>query len=187
MFYQGTKRLMDVIGALLGLLFTALIYLPIAIAIKLDSHGPVIFAQERLGKDLQLFKCYKFRTMYWNSSYYGKKPGQNDDRVTRIGRFLRRTSLDELAQLYNVLRGEMSLVGPRPEQPPFLENYAVWQRERFIVKPGLTGWWQINGREQPMHDHIDEDIYYVQHRCLSLDFYIIWRTFSAVLGGRGAV
>jgi lipopolysaccharide/colanic/teichoic acid biosynthesis glycosyltransferase len=187
MFYQGTKRLMDVIGALLGLLFTALIYLPIAIAIKLDSHGPVIFAQERLGKDLQLFKCYKFRTMYWYSSHYGKKPGQNDDRVTRTGRFLRRTSLDELPQFYNVLRGEMSLVGPRPEQPPFLDNYAVWQRERFIVKPGLTGWWQVNGRKQPMHDHIDEDIFYVQHRCLSMDLFIIWRTFNAVFGGRGAV
>jgi lipopolysaccharide/colanic/teichoic acid biosynthesis glycosyltransferase len=187
MFYQVAKRFMDIIGALVGLLFTTLIYLPIAITIKLDSHGPAIFAQERLGKDLRRFKCYKFRTMYWNSSHYGKKPGQNDDRVTRIGRLLRRTSLDELPQFYNVLRGEMSLVGPRPEQPPFLENYAVWQRERFIVKPGLSGWWQINGRQQPMHDHIDEDIYYVQHRCLSLDFYIVWRTFSAVLGGRGAV
>jgi lipopolysaccharide/colanic/teichoic acid biosynthesis glycosyltransferase len=187
MLYRIAKRFMDIIGALLGLLFTALMYLPMAVAIKLDSPGPVIFAQERLGKDLQHFKCYKFRTMYWNGTSYGKKPGLNDDRVTRVGRFLRRTSFDELPQFFNILRGEMSLVGPRPEQLPFLAHYAVWQRQRFAVKPGLTGWWQINGRKQPMHEHIDEDIYYVEYCCLSLDFVILWRTFSAVLSGRGAV
>ncbi len=187
MFYQVAKRFIDIIGALVGLFFTTLLYLPIAIAIKLDSPGAVIFAQDRLGKDLKPFKCYKFRTMHLNSTSYGKKPGQNDQRVTRVGRFLRRTSIDELPQFFNVLCGEMSLVGPRPEQLPFLAHYEVWQRQRFIVKPGLTGWWQINGREQPMHEHIDEDIYYVEHRCISLDFVIIWRTLSAVISGRGAV
>ena len=187
MLYQIAKRFMDIIGALLGLLFTALMYLPMAVAIKLDSPGPVIFAQERLGKDLQHFKCYKFRTMYWNGTSYGKKPGQNDERVTRVGRFLRRTSFDELPQFFNILRGEMSLVGPRPEQLPFLAHYTVWQRQRFVVKPGLTGWWQVNGRKQPMHEHIDEDIYYVEHRSLWLDLIILWRTCGAVVGGKGAV
>jgi lipopolysaccharide/colanic/teichoic acid biosynthesis glycosyltransferase len=104
-----------------------------------------------------------------------------------LGWFLRRTSLDELPQFFNILRGEMSLVGPRPEQLPFLANYAVWQRQRFTVKPGLTGWWQVNGRKQPMHEHIDEDIYYVEHQSLWLDLIILWRTLGAVLGGKGAV
>ena len=181
------KRFLDIIGALLGLLFTALIYLPLAVAIKLDSPGPVIFAQERVGKDLRYFKCYKFRTMYLKLSGYGRKPGFNDERVTRVGWFLRRTSLDELPQFFNILRGEMSLVGPRPEQLPFLVHYALWQRQRFTVKPGLTGWWQINGRQQPMQEHIDEDIYYVAHCSLWMDLIILWRTLGAVLGGKGAV
>jgi lipopolysaccharide/colanic/teichoic acid biosynthesis glycosyltransferase len=187
MLYQIAKRFMDIIGALLGLLFTALTYLPMAVAIKLDSPGTVIFAQKRVGKDLRHFKCYKFRTMYLNSSGHGRKPGPNDERVTRVGRFLRRTSLDELPQFFNILRGEMSLVGPRPEQLPFLAHYTVWQRQRFVIKPGLTGWWQVNGRKQPMHEHIDEDIYYVEHRSLWLDLIILWRTWGAVLDGDGAV
>jgi lipopolysaccharide/colanic/teichoic acid biosynthesis glycosyltransferase len=178
---------MDIIGALVGLIFTALIYLPTAVAIKLDSHGPVIFGQLRVGKNFKNFMCYKFRTMFLNSSRNGQKPGPNDERVTRMGWFLRRTSLDELPQFFNILRGEMSLVGPRPEQLPLLANYAVWQRQRFTVKPGLTGWWQVNGRKQPMHEHIDEDIYYVKHRSLGLDLTILWRTLGAVLGGDGAV
>ena len=187
MTYRFVKRSLDIIGSLLGLLFTGLIYLPVALAIKLDSPGPVIFTQERLGKDLKHFKFYKFRTMVWCSTFYGKKPDFNDERVTRVGRFLRRTSLDELPQFFNILRGEMSLVGPRPEQPPFLEHYATWQRQRFCVKPGLTGWWQVNGRKQPMHEHIDEDIYYVEKGNLALEFLILWRTLSAVFSGRGAV
>jgi len=187
MLYQIAKRFMDITGALLGLLFTALLYLPIMAAIKLDSPGPVIFAQERLGKDLQHFKCFKFRTMHMNSHRNGLKPASNDERVTRVGRFLRRTSLDELPQFFNILRGEMSLVGPRPEQLPFLDHYTVWQRKRFVVNPGLTGWWQVNGRKQPMYEHIDEDIYYVEHRSLRLDLVILWRTLGAVLGGKGAI
>jgi lipopolysaccharide/colanic/teichoic acid biosynthesis glycosyltransferase len=187
MLFIIAKRCMDLFGALVGLLITAVLYIPVALAIKLDSPGPVIFTQERLGKDLKHFKFYKFRTMVWCASFYGKKPGLNDERVTRVGRLLRRTSLDELPQFFNILRGEMSLVGPRPEQPPFLENYAAWQRQRFLVKPGLTGWWQVNGRKQPMHEHIDEDIYYVEHCCLSMECMILWRTLSAVFSGRGAV
>lgn len=183
----GLKRLMDVVGGLAGLSVTALVYIPIALAIKLGSRGPVIFAQDRVGKDERVFRLYKFRTMHLNSSRHGLKPVANDERVTRVGRFLRRASLDELPQFFNILRGEMSLVGPRPEQLVFLAHYAAWQRQRFAVKPGLTGWWQINGRKQPMHAHIDEDIYYVEHRSLWLDLTILWRTMGAVLGGKGAV
>jgi lipopolysaccharide/colanic/teichoic acid biosynthesis glycosyltransferase len=185
--YQITKRIIDIIGALLGLHFTAVLYFPLMVVITLDSPGPTIFVQERLGKGLKPFRCFKFRTMFWDSISYGKKSGLKDERVTRVGRFLRRTSLDELPQFFNVLRGDMSLVGPRPEQLPFLSNYELWQQQRFTVKPGLTGWWQVNGRKQPMHEHIDEDIYYIENRSLSFDFLILWRTFSAVLSGRGAV
>jgi lipopolysaccharide/colanic/teichoic acid biosynthesis glycosyltransferase len=185
--YPVVKRLMDLVGACLGLLFTSLLFIPIALVIILDSPGAVLFVQERVGKDLKQFKCYKFRTMILNASKNGLKPIPNDERVTRVGRFLRRTSLDELPQFFNILRGEMSLVGPRPEQIPFLDHYSAWQRERFTVKPGLTGWWQVNGRKQPMHEHIDEDIYYVEHGSFWLDVTILWQTFGAVLGGKGAV
>ncbi len=181
------KRLMDVAGSLAGLGLTALVYIPIAVAIKRDSPGPVIFAQERIGKNEAPFILYKFRTMQLNGGGNGQKPTLDDDRVTRVGRFLRRTSLDELPQFYNILRGDMSLVGPRPELKILETHYQDWQRRRFQVKPGLTGWWQVNGRKQPMHQHIDEDIYYVDHCSLAFDLHILWRTVSAVLSGRGAV
>jgi lipopolysaccharide/colanic/teichoic acid biosynthesis glycosyltransferase len=181
------KRLMDVVGGLVGLCATALLYVPIALAIKWDSPGPVIYAQDRVGKDKCTFRLYKFRTMRVNLSGHGFKPGPNDERVTRMGRFLRRTSLDELPQFFNILRGDMSLVGPRPEQWVFEAHYQDWQRRRFKVKPGLTGWWQVNGRKQPMHEHIDEDIYYVDHCSLRLDLLILFRTVWAVISGEGAV
>ena len=185
-FYRGAKRAMDVVGAIVGLLFTAVIYIPLAIIIKLDSPGPVVFVQERLGQGERIFRVYKFRTMYVDAQPNGLKPELNDDRVTKVGSFLRRTSLDEFPQFYNVLRGEMSLVGPRPEQLAFSHLYRGVERLRFTVKPGLTGWWQVNGRKQPMYDHAAEDIYYVQHRSLRLDLLILWRTVYAVLSGDGA-
>ena len=185
--YLVVKRLLDVIGGCGGLLVTGVLYLPIALAIKLDSPGPVIYAQERVGKGEGIFRVYKFRTMRVGADDRGDKPCASDDRVTCVGRFLRRTSLDELPQFYNVLRGEMSLVGPRPEQLAFLERYQGWQKRRFEVKPGLTGWWQVNGRKQPMYEHCQEDVYYVDHRCLRLDLLILLRTLGAVLSGEGAV
>ena len=185
--YLIIKRLMDLVGGLIGLVFTTLVFLPTAIAIKLDSPGPVIFAQERVGKNERTFRLFKFRTMYVNSGGNGLKPCQNDDRVTPVGGFLRRTSVDELPQFYNVLVGDMSLVGPRPELAALLDCYQTWQTRRFDVKPGLTGWWQVNGRKQPMHAHINEDIYYVDHASLSLDLQILWRTVGAVLRGDGAI
>jgi len=187
MWYPICKRLLDVIGAVVGLFVTGLLYVPLAIAIKLDSPGPVIFAQDRLGQDRNVFRIYKLRTMRIDASGYGLKPDADDDRVTRVGRFLRRTSLDELPQFWNVLRGEMSLVGPRPEQLAFLEKYDGWRLRRFDVKPGLTGWWQVNGRPQPMYEHVEYDLYYVEHRSLRLDLLILLRTVRAVLSGEGAV
>jgi lipopolysaccharide/colanic/teichoic acid biosynthesis glycosyltransferase len=187
MFYQIIKRVMDIIFAIMGLLILAVVFLPIAVAVKIDSPGSVFFMQLRLGKDLKLFNCFKFRTMYSNSGISGQKPESNDERVTRVGRFLRRSSLDELPQCINILRNEMSLVGPRPEQQQFLIHYTDWQRRRFIVKPGLTGWWQVNGRKQPMYDYIDEDLFYVEHCSIWLDLKIIWRSIRAVLSGDGAV
>ncbi len=185
--YRTVKRALDIGGSLIGLLFTALVYVPIAVAIKLDSSGPVIFASDRAGWKERLFEVYKFRTMQMTTSPTGHKPTENDERVTRVGRFLRRTSLDELPQCYNVLRGEMSIVGPRPEQIAFMDTYQGRERRRFDVKPGLTGWWQVNGRKQPMYDHAEEDVYYVEHQSLRLDLIILVRTVGAVIGGRGAV
>jgi lipopolysaccharide/colanic/teichoic acid biosynthesis glycosyltransferase len=177
---------MDLIGAAGGLLATGLLYAPLAIAIKADSPGPVIFVQERLGKDREVFRIHKFRTMRLDAPGNGPKPDADDDRVTRVGQFLRRTSLDELPQFWDVLRGEMSLVGPRPEQLAFTERYDASQQRRFAVKPGLTGWWQVNGRPQPMYDHIEYDIYYMEHRSLRLDLLILLRTFPAMIQGKGA-
>ena len=107
--------------------------------------------------------------------------------MTWLGRFLRRSSIDELPQLVNVILGEMSLVGPRPEQPFLVGRYEPWQRDRLAVKPGLTGWWQVNGRKQPMHDYVTEDLYYIRNWSLWLDIYILTRTLRAVLKGEGAV
>jgi undecaprenyl phosphate N,N'-diacetylbacillosamine 1-phosphate transferase len=159
----GLKRLIDIAGSLAGPVVTAVVYVPIAIVTKRDSVGPVIFCRDRIGRDNKVFTVHMSRTMYWSGPANGAKPSATDERVTPVGRFLRRISMDELLLFYDVLRGHMSLVGPRPEQVPFLAHYQAWQRVRFTVKPGLTGWWQVNGRKQPMHDHIDEDIYYVKH------------------------
>ncbi|MBN1537136.1 MAG: sugar transferase [Anaerolineales bacterium] len=185
--YLFIKRTMDILGALVWLIGTSWLYIPVMILVKLDSTGPVIFGQWRVGKEEKLFRCYKFRTMISTETENKFKPNQRDERVTRIGKFLRRWSIDETPQIWNVLKGDMSLVGPRPELPYFVNSYQEWQRRRFAFKPGLTGWWQVNGRKQPMHDHIDEDIYYVENASIKLDILILLRTAGAVLGGKGAI
>ena len=187
MFYPLFKRAIDFVVAIIGLVFCSVIYIPVAIAIKLDSNGPVIFGQERVGQKRRVFTCYKFRTMYTTVSDNKYKPTISDERVTRAGRILRRWSLDELPQFWNILRGDMSLVGPRPELDEFVSNYEDWQYRRFETKPGLTGWWQVNGRKQPMYDYIHEDIYYVDHQSMLLDIKIILRTLAAIFSGRGAI
>jgi lipopolysaccharide/colanic/teichoic acid biosynthesis glycosyltransferase len=182
------KRAIDLTATIVGMVGMAPIMLCIAFAVRRDSEGPALFRQQRIGHRGRAFMVYKFRTMTIDSPNFGPKPWAfDDDRVTTIGRFLRRTSLDELPQLFNVLRGEMSLVGPRPEQPFLVACYEDWQRERLEVLPGMTGWWQVNGRKQPMHQHTEEDLYYVRNQSCWLDLKILCRTVGAVLQGKGAV
>ena len=193
------KRLFDLV---VGFILTV-VALPVmgltALAIRLDSPGPILFQQKRVGENGKLFVMYKFRSMIpgaWklqeevneldeDGHVIHKK--EDDPRVTRIGRFLRRSSLDELPQLFNVLKGEMSLVGPRPELPWLVELYEPWQRKRFAVPQGITGWWQVNGRaDKPLHLHSEDDLYYIQNYSLWMDIYILIKTVWVTLRGRGA-
>ncbi len=193
------KRAFDLIVATASLLVLWPIMLIVAIAIKLDSPGPIILKQERVGENGQIFKVYKFRSMVQDADKMldqvitrtedGKiiHKRKDDPRVTRVGRFIRRTSLDELPQLFNVLKGEMSMVGPRPELPFIVENYETWQHKRFAVPPGITGWWQISGRsDKPMHLHTEDDLYYISHYSPWLDIQILIKTIGVVLRGKGA-
>jgi exopolysaccharide biosynthesis polyprenyl glycosylphosphotransferase len=190
---RAVKRVMDLVVSA-GLLITCgPLMLLIAILIKLDSPGPAIIRQQRVGENGRLFEMLKFRTMRAGEEQRvpkltdGLHKRPRDPRVTRLGRFLRRYSLDELPQLINVLKGEMSLVGPRPELPWLVERYESWQRRRFAVPPGMTGWWQVNGRsERPMHLHVEDDLYYIRNYSLWMDLVILLRTVPAVLSGRGA-
>jgi lipopolysaccharide/colanic/teichoic acid biosynthesis glycosyltransferase len=186
MLYRAIKRTIDVFAALIGLSICGIFYIPLAILIKLDSTGPVIFSQDRIGLNGKSFKCYKFRTMYVSVANHSMKPAHDDKRVTKFGYHLRRWSVDELPQFWNILIGDMSLVGPRPELVSVVQEYQAWQHQRHSVKPGLTGWWQIQGRKQPMSVYTLEDIYYVEHQSLALDLLILWRSLKAVITGKGA-
>jgi exopolysaccharide biosynthesis polyprenyl glycosylphosphotransferase len=198
-FPRGVKRAFDVLGATLLLIVLSPLLLVIALLIKLDSKGPIIFRQVRIGENCQPFQMCKFRSMVADAEAKLKEviteteDGQlihkvrEDPRVTRVGRILRRISLDELPQLLNVIKGEMSLVGPRPELPFLVDRYEPWQRKRFAVPPGMTGWWQIRGRsDRPMHLHVEDDLFYIQNYSLLLDLQILWKTIGVVLGRRGA-
>lgn len=186
--YEPSKRLLDLVGALVLLLLTLPFWPWWALRIKLDSKGPVLFRQRRLGKDGAPFDLFKFRTMTAQSHPYQPAPSSRDDpRVTRYGAWLRRTSIDEIPNLLNVLLGRMSLVGPRPEMPFICDSYEEWQRRRLIVKPGITGLWQILGRKElPMHENLQYDFFYIYNRSLLLDLSILVRTAIVVLGRRGA-
>jgi exopolysaccharide biosynthesis polyprenyl glycosylphosphotransferase len=182
------KRAFDLVVTLIGLSVTWPIMLGIALIIKLTSPGPAVYRQQRVGENGQLFWVYKFRTMVVDADKYQRQDKRpNDPRVTPIGRFLRRTSLDELPQLINVLKGEMSLVGPRPEQVYIVEQYEPWQRQRLAVPPGMTGWWQVNGRSSlPMHLNTQHDLYYIRNYSLFLDLKILVKTIGVVIHGKGA-
>jgi exopolysaccharide biosynthesis polyprenyl glycosylphosphotransferase len=198
-YQRLVKRIFDIIiGTIIQILVFPIMIL-IALAIKIDSSGPIFYKSKRVGENGQLFRMYKFRSMVVDADKRLKDVIQHDEqgniihktpddpRVTRVGKFIRRTSLDELPQLFNVFKGEMSLVGPRPEIPTLVEQYKPWQRKRFAVPQGITGWWQVNGRsDKPMHLHTEDDIYYVQHYSLLLDIQILVKTAWVVMRGKGA-
>lgn len=186
--YEAVKRVCDFLLSFASLLVFAPFWLLIVILIHLDSQGKAIFKHTRIGKDGKPFTLYKFRTMYQGVKDQELAPqNPRDDRVTRVGRFLRRTSLDEVPQLLNILKGEMSLVGPRPEMPFIVEHYRPIERKRLLVKPGLTGIWQIMGRKDlPLHHNLEFDFYYILHRSFLLDFVIILKTVAVVISGKGA-
>ena len=159
----------------------------IALAIRLDSPGPIFVRLKRVGENGRIFHIWKFRTMQVGAEREQRYKQPGDPRVTGTGRWLRRWSLDELPNLFNVLRGEISLVGPRPEQPWIVDRYEPWQRQRLSVLPGMTGWWQVNGRsDRPLHHNIEYDLYYIQNYSPVLDLLILWKTVWVVLRGEGA-
>ena len=183
--YEATKRIFDLVVSILLIILLTPISLLIAILIKCESPGPVFFRQKRVGKDGKLFTLYKFRSMHVNAPQYHISPTEpNDPRITRIGRLLRRTSLDELAQLINVVIGDMSLVGPRPEMPFIVAQYTAAQRQRLRVKPAITGVWQLSAdRAFQIHENIQYDLYYIQHRSFFMDCAILLHTFIFAMHG----
>jgi lipopolysaccharide/colanic/teichoic acid biosynthesis glycosyltransferase len=187
---QGLPRAADLLIAAVGLVLVSPLWAIAAIAIKLESRGPVLYRQRRVGKGGEVFELFKLRTMRRGADPIGVGTAvtSNDPRVTRIGRLLRRFSLDELPNLINVLRGEMRIVGPRATLPAQVELYTPRQRRRLDLRPGVTGWAQIHGRAGiPWEERIELDVWYVEHRSLWLDLKILAKTPAALLGGAGNV
>jgi lipopolysaccharide/colanic/teichoic acid biosynthesis glycosyltransferase len=185
---MSPQRALDLLIAVPAALLSAPIVAALAVAVRLESRGHPIYTQTRVGLDGRLFEIYKLRTMVHGAEFTGAGLAitQGDSRITRLGAFLRRYSLDELPNLWNVLRGEMSIVGPRPTLAVQVEQYTPRQRGRLAVKPGITGWAQINGRASlPWPERIELDLWYVEHRSLRLDLRILARTGGMVLGGEG--
>lgn len=182
------KRCVDIVIGLTGSVLSAPVIAVLAIAIRLESRGHPIYRQTRVGRNGELFGIYKLRTMVRGAEFTGAGLAiqQGDDRITRIGSALRRSSLDELPNLWNVVRGEMSIVGPRPTVEVQVRQYSARQRGRLAVKPGITGWAQVNGRASlPWSERIELDLWYVAHRSLTLDLRILARTLRMVLSGQG--
>ena len=197
--YSFLKRAIDIIGSLIGLILASPILVIVGILIKLESKGPIVFSQTRVGLNGKEFKMYKLRSMVLNAEELKKKlEAQNemsgpmfkikdDPRITKIGKFIRKTSIDELAQLVNVLKGDMSLVGPRPSLPREVEQFEDWMLERLEVKPGLTCYWQVMGRNKiGFEEWMRIDIRYVRERSLWLDIKLILRTFFVLFGDDNA-
>lgn len=185
--YMAFKRAMDIIIAAAGLIITSPVLLITAILIKLDSPGPVLFMQERIGKDGKVFRIAKFRSMCTGAEHTGSGvySGKNDARVTRVGRVIRATSIDELPQLYNILKGDMSLIGPRPPltyHPWTIDQYTEEQFHMFDVRPGITGWAQVHGRKDvEWNKRIRLNVWYVRHISFRLDVKIFFMTIIKVL------
>jgi exopolysaccharide biosynthesis polyprenyl glycosylphosphotransferase len=198
--YQLLKRAMDCIGAGIGLLVLSPLFAVMALLIKLESAGPVLFSQTRIGKDGVEFRCWKFRSMFQDAEQRKQELMQqnemaggvtfkmkHDPRVTRVGRFIRKASIDELPQLWNVFNGDMSLVGPRPPVPQEVAQYTAHERQRLAVKPGITCIWQVSGRSDiPFNEQVLMDIEYIRSRSLWLDISLLLRTIPAVLLARGS-
>jgi exopolysaccharide biosynthesis polyprenyl glycosylphosphotransferase len=198
-YQRMMKRAFDLFFGLFALVLTLPVMGVLALLILIEDGSPILFRQKRVGENGKIFEMLKFRTMVRNAeelrSQVEKQDAEgnlihktkHDPRVTRMGHFLRRFSLDELPQLFNILAGTMSLVGPRPEMPYLVNRYKPWQRKRFAVPPGLTGWWQVNGRsDKPMHLHTEDDLYYIQNYSIWLDVQIMVRTIWVVLIGKGS-
>lgn len=186
-FYRAVKRFLDVTASFLGLVLLSPLLLAVSLLIKIDSRGPVIFRQKRIGRNGEVFEIYKFRSMCVGAEKTGSGvySGKGDARVTRIGKILRATSIDELPQLLNILKGEMSFVGPRPPltyHPWKYEEYTDFQKRMFEVRPGITGWAQVNGRKDvEWHKRIELNVWYVDHMSLLLDIKIMFMTAFKVL------
>jgi lipopolysaccharide/colanic/teichoic acid biosynthesis glycosyltransferase len=181
-------RLIDVVVSSVALVLSSPVLLVTMVAIRIESPGSPIYRQRRIGLNGEPFEMLKLRTMVSGAEHQGAGLAVNygDPRITRIGHFLRRFSIDELPNLVNVLRGEMSLVGPRPTIQAQVDQYTPLQRRRLEVKPGITGWAQINGRASlPWHERIELDIWYVDHRTLRLDLAILWKTVRLLVSGEG--
>lgn len=197
MYLSFLKRTIDIVVASVALLLITPLLLVVAMAIRMDSPGPALYRQKRVGRHGREFTIYKFRTM--QNAPTGEfrmieapdgtlqHKVRNDPRITRVGNWLRRTSIDELPQLLNILLGHMSLIGPRPEIVNIVDRYEPWQHRRHSVRPGLTGWWQVSGRgDRPMHENTELDLYYVDHISPGLDLKILIRTVAVVTKGLGA-
>ncbi|MEM9486947.1 MAG: sugar transferase [Cyanobacteria bacterium P01_F01_bin.116] len=196
--YSKCKRCIDILGAALGLLLTSVLFLPIVVAIKLDSPGPIFYIQQRCGLKGKPFKMLKFRSMVTNADQMkhlvkNEAAGhifknRNDPRITRVGQFLRKTSLDELPQFFNVLQGNMSLVGTRPPTSDEVEKYSSFHFQRLNIKPGMTGEWQVYGRSNV--ENFDEivrmDLNYQRKWSVGYDLWLILKTIVVVLGKQGA-
>lgn len=197
--YSFLKRAIDIIGSLIGLILASPILLIVGILIKLESKGPIVFSQTRIGLKGKEFKMYKLRSMVVNAEELKKKLEEqnemsgpmfkikDDPRITKVGKFIRKTSIDELAQLINVLKGDMSLVGPRPSLPKEVEQFEDWMLERLEVKPGLTCYWQVMGRNNiEFNEWMELDVKYVRERSLWLDMKLIFKTFFVLFGDKNA-
>lgn len=199
--YEFFKRAFDLISSLIALIVFSPIFIIVAIAIRLDSDGDIVFGHTRIGKNGKPIKVYKFRTMVKNSKevfnnfteeqkreYYTNFKLDDDPRITKVGNLLRKTSLDELPQLFNIIKGDMSIVGPRPIVEKEIEKYGIYANKMFSVIPGLTGYWQANGRSDTTYnERVQMDMYYIDNRSIYFDIKIIIKTIISVIKKEGAI